>query len=64
MHNVLAGKCQYYNASVRPIMKNFGPKFKKLSFAILGAYNIFENKFYWYKSKLCPEIGKMIDIMV
>ena len=30
-------------------------KFQKLRFAILGAYNMFENKFDRYRSKVCPK---------
>ena len=37
---------------------NFGPKLKKPSFAILGAYNMFYNKFHQYGTKVCPEIEK------
>ena len=30
--------------------------FKKPRFAILGAYNTFDNKFDQYRTKVCPEI--------
>ena len=33
-----------------------GPKFKKPSFAILGAYNMFNNKFDQNSTEDCPEI--------
>ena len=36
--SVLKCHCQTYD-------HNIGPKFKKLRFAILGAYNTFDNKF-------------------
>ena len=31
---------------------------------MLGAYFMFENKVYWYRSEACTEIRKIIDIMV
>ena len=37
---------------------NIGPKLKKLSFAILGAYNMFDNKFNQFRTEVCPEIEK------
>ena len=36
-------------------------KIKKTSFAILGAYNMFENKFYQYRPQFCLEIGKNVN---
>ena len=38
---------------------NIGPKLKKPSFAILGAY-MFDNKFIQYRTEVCPEIEKII----
>ena len=43
---------QYYNAIVCQ-------KFQKPSFAMLGAYYMIKNKVYWYRSEVCPEIGKV-----
>ena len=51
--SVLLCNCQTYG-------DNIGQKFQKMHFAILGAYNIFKNKFYWYRSEVGPEIGKII----
>ena len=42
---------------------NIGTKLKKLSFAILGAYNMFDNKFDQYRTEVCPEIEKIIGSM-
>ena len=30
-----------------------------MSFAILGAYNMFDNKLNQYRTKVCPEIEKI-----
>ena len=35
---------------------------KKLSFAILGAYNMFDNKFNQYRPEVCPEIGSILKM--
>ena len=35
---------------------NIGPKIKKSRFALLGAYNMFDNKIDQYKTEVCPEI--------
>ena len=32
-----------------------------MSFAILGADNMFENKFYQYRPQFCLEIGKNVN---
>ena len=37
---------------------NIGPKLKKKSFVILGAYNMFDNKFDQFRTEVCPEIEK------
>ena len=41
---------------------NIGPKLKKPSFAILGEYNMLDNKFNKYRTEVCPEIGKIKPI--
>ena len=51
----------YYNC--RTYDDNIGPKFKKPNFAILGAYSMFKNKLYWYRSEVCPEIGKITSLL-
>ena len=38
---------------------NISPKLKKPSFAILGASNMFDNKFDQYRMDVCPEIEKI-----
>ena len=42
---------------------NISPKFKKPSFAILGAYNMFEYKFNQYRTEVCPETEKINEEM-
>ena len=39
-----------------------GPKLKKPSFALLGAYNMFDNKFDEDSTKVCPEIEKNTNV--
>ena len=41
------------------IKYHFDQKFKKPSFAILGEYNMFDNKFDQSRTEVCPEIEKI-----
>ena len=40
----------------RTYYDNISTKFKKPSFAILGVYNMFDNKFNQNRAEVCPEI--------
>ena len=50
--SVIKCHCQTYD-------DNIGPKLKKPSLNILGAYNMFDNKFDQYRTEVCPEIDKI-----
>ena len=43
---------------------NISPKLKKPSFAILGAYNMFDKRFDQYRTEVCPEIEKFNSRLV
>ena len=47
--SVIKCNCRTYN-------DNIGPELKKLSFAILGAFNMFDKKFDQHGTDVCPEM--------
>ena len=55
--SVLQYNCQTYE-------DNICQKFQKPSFAMLGAYNMFKNKVYWYRSEVCPEISSLLTFLI